>query len=89
MTDATKLIYETKCLGSHIKVFSNRIVFNMFGTNEKSILIGQIASIELPLWGIWQITIETTGGQKHTITTRKKKEVRDAIYKAQTSLFPI
>jgi len=36
--------------------------------------------------GRWQITLETTGGQKYSLPTNNKKEVQQAIYDAQTRL---
>ncbi len=78
-----KPIFESNFLGTSIKVFPKYVEFNILGTGSKSILINQIASISLPMWGVMKITIETTGGQKYTIPTHKKKEVRDAIYQAQ------
>jgi len=80
-----KPIFESNYLGTSIKVLPTCVEFNILGSGAKSILVNQIASISLPMWGVMKITIETTGGQKYTIPTHKKKEVRDAIYKAQES----
>ena len=52
----------------------------------QSIPISQIASIQLGMMGVWQIILETTGGMKFKIPTHKKKEVKEAIYKAQEAL---
>jgi hypothetical protein len=38
------------------------------------------------MMGMWNITLETTGGKKYSIPTNKKKEVQKAIYDAQASL---
>ncbi|HEX7017423.1 MAG TPA: SHOCT domain-containing protein [Patescibacteria group bacterium] len=79
------LLYETSYMGSNIKVFPNKLVFKMMGI-EQSIPIGQIASVELGMPMLWQIVVETTGGKKYKIPTRKKKEVQQAIYDAQASV---
>jgi hypothetical protein len=78
-----KPIFESNYLGTSVKVFSTHVEFNILGSGEKSILLNQIASISMPMWGVMKITIETTGGQKFTIPTHKKKEIREAIYKAK------
>lgn len=80
-----KPIYETNYLGYWIKVFPNRIVFKLL-IGENSIPINDIASIQLGMMGLWQITIETTGGKKYKIPCHKKKEVQNAIYQAQEML---
>ena len=36
--------------------------------------------------GLMKITIETTGGKKYDIPCHKKKEVKEAIYNAQSSI---
>lgn len=78
-----ELLYETSYLGSSIRVFKNRVDFKIIA-GRNSIPIDQIAGIETGMLGLWQITIETTGGKKYKIPTTKKKEVRDAIFKAQS-----
>ncbi len=77
-------LYETSYMGSNVKVFPNRLVFRMMGI-EQSIPIGQIASVELGMPMLWQVVVETTGGKKYKIPTRKKKEVQQAIYDAQAN----
>ena len=39
--------------------------------------------MQIGMMGLWQIILETTGGQKYKIPCNKKKEVKEAIYKAQ------
>lgn len=75
-------IYETNYLGYWIKVFPNRVIFKLL-VGENSIPINDIASIQLGMMGLWQITLETTGGKKYKIPCHKKKEVQNAIYQAQ------
>ena len=76
------LIYETSYVGTWIKVYPSRVVFKILA-GEKSIPINNIASVQIGVMGLWQITLETTGGQKYKISCKKKKEVKEAIYKAQ------
>jgi hypothetical protein len=78
-----KPLYETSYVGFWIKVYSNRVEFKA-GVGSQSIPINQIASVQLPMMGIWKITLETTGGKKYAIPTSKKKEVQQAIYDAQS-----
>jgi hypothetical protein len=77
-----KPLYETSYVGFWIKVYPNRVNFKA-GVGSQSIPINQIASVQLPMMGIWKITLETTGGKKYAIPTSKKKEVQKAIYDAQ------
>lgn len=77
-----KPLYETSYVGFWIKVYPNRVAFKA-GVGSQSIPINQIASVQLPMMGIWKITLETTGGKKYAIPTSKKKEVQKAIYDAQ------
>lgn len=78
-----KPLYETSYVGFWIKVYPNRVDFKA-GVGSQSIPINQIASVQLPMMGIWKITLETTGGIKYAIPTSKKKEVQKAIYDAQS-----
>ena len=82
--DSPGLIYQTIYLGFWIKIFNDRIEFKN-SVGSKNIPIDQIASVNLPMIGTWQVTIETTGGEKYKIPTRKKKEVKEAIYKAKNA----
>jgi hypothetical protein len=84
MNKQNNLIYETNYFGSWVKVYQNRLEFNQLGRGSRSIPINQIASINLPVFGVMKIDIETTGGQKYSVPTLKKKEVREAILKAQS-----
>lgn len=77
-------IYSTSYLGFWIKVFSNRVEFKS-GAGTQNIPINQIASIQLGMMGHMQVTLETSGGKKYTIPCLKKKEIKEAIYKAQES----
>ncbi len=78
-------IYQTSYMGFWIKVYPNRVDFKS-GVGSQSIPINQVASVQLAMMGIMQITLETTGGQKYSIPTTKKKEVQQAIYDAQARL---
>ncbi len=79
-----KPLYETSYAGFWIKIFPNRVEFKA-GVGSQSIPINQIASVQLPMMGIWKITLETTGGKKYAVPTSKKKEVQKAIYDAQAN----
>lgn len=81
----TNLIFETSRLGFKAKVYKDKIVFKPLFTGEQSILIGQIASIELGSFGMHNIFIETTGGKKYEIVvnSRDQNKFQDAIYQAQ------
>ncbi|MCL6591936.1 MAG: SHOCT domain-containing protein [Firmicutes bacterium] len=74
--------FETNYMGFWIKVFPTRVEFKA-GAGSQNIPINQVASIQIGMMGLMQIIIESTGGQKYTIPTSKKKEVKDAIYAAQ------
>lgn len=79
-----KLLFESKILGSYLRVYSNRVEFNSpYG--KYSILLDKIASVNLPFLGGRSICIETTGGEKHTIVTKDKKSAISAIAQAQTN----
>lgn len=78
-------IYQTSYMGFWIKIYPNRVEFKS-GTGTQSIPLNQIASVQLGRMGIWQITLESTGGKRFSIPTSKKKEVQQAIYDAQTRL---
>ena len=79
-------IYQTNYLGFWIKVFRNRVEFKA-GAGTQNIPISQIASIQLGMLGYMQIIMETAGGKKYPIPCMKKKEVKEAIYKAQEFAF--
>lgn len=76
-------LYATSYMGFFIRIYPNRIEFKA-GVGSQSVPLGQIASVQVgpPLFA--QIVIETTGGQKYTIPTKHKKEVKQAIYDAQS-----
>jgi hypothetical protein len=78
-------LFKNSYLGFWVKVYNNRVEFKS-GVGSKSIPINEIASIQVPMMGMWNITLETTGGKKYSIPTNKKKEVQKAIYDAQASL---
>jgi hypothetical protein len=78
-------LYQTSYMGFWIKIYPNRIDFKA-GAGSQSIPLNQIASVQLGSMGIWQITLESTGGKKYAIPTSKKKEVQEEIYKAQALL---
>ena len=84
-TNGDKPIFETHYLGFWIKVYPTRVEFKS-GAGTQNIPINQVASIQLGMMGFMQIIIETSGGKKYKIPTNKKKEVKDAIYKAQEAI---
>jgi hypothetical protein len=84
--DNLKPIYETNYLGYWIKVYPNRVEFRSGIPGTQSIPINQIASVQLGFMGLMQITLESAGGKKYNIPCFKKKEARDAIYRAQEAL---
>lgn len=55
----------------------------------QNVPINQVASIQLGMMGYMQIIIETSGGIKYKIPTNKKKEVKEAIYKAQEAIMNV
>ena len=65
-------IYQTSYMGFWIKVYPNRVDFKS-GVGSQSIPINQIASVQIAMMGIFQVTLETSGGMKYAIPTRKKK----------------
>src|SRR6266498_4661553 len=77
--------YKANYMGFWINIYPNRVEFKS-GVGSQSIPINQIASVQLAMMGIMQITLETTGGQKYSIPTNKKKEVQQAIYDVQSRL---
>jgi hypothetical protein len=81
------LLYETSILGMAVKVFSDRIEYKAgIGSGVEVIPISQIVSIKLGSWIVNRMTIETSGGREYVIVTSKKKEVADAICRAQDAL---
>jgi hypothetical protein len=77
-------IFKTNYLGSNIKVYRDRVEYSQgIGVGGISIPISQVASVELGFLGFMCVYVETTGGKKYMMATFKKKEVRDAIHKAQ------
>ncbi len=75
-------IYQTSYMGFWIKVYPNRVDCKS-GLGSQSIPINQIASVQIARMGVFQVTLETSGGKKYSIPTNKKKEVQQAIYDAQ------
>lgn len=80
-------IYETNYMGSKVLVFNDKLVWR-FMLKEQTIPISQIASVNLELPMYAGVTVETTGGKKYKIPVNafggKKKELQEAIYKAQS-----
>lgn len=76
-------LYATSYMGFYIRIYPNRIEFKV-GIGGQSIPLGQIASVQVGPVLFSQIVLETTGGQKYTIPTKRKKEVKQAIYDAQS-----
>jgi len=76
-------IFESSYLGFKTSVYKNRVEFKSLGIETKIIPIDKIASITLPMWGVMKITLVAVSGERIDIPTRKKKELRDAVYKAQ------
>ena len=74
--------YSSNYMGFWIRIYPNRIEFKA-GIGSQSIPLAQIASVQLAMPLVMQITLETTGGQKYKIPTNHKKEVQQAIYDAQ------
>lgn len=85
MSNSETPLFKTRYAGISVKVFSNRVEFEILKSGVKSIPINQIASVELGMFGMYQIAIETTGGKKYKIATSKKKQLQQAIYQAQNN----
>lgn len=75
-------IFQTSCGGFKITVFEDRISERSLFGSEISIPIKQIASVELGLSLLQQVTIETVGGKQHKLVIRlgDKEKFRDVIY---------
>ena len=78
-------LFKTSYMGFWINIYPNRVEFKS-GVGSKSIPINEIASIQLSMFGVGKITLETAGGTKYSIPTHKKKAVQQAIYDAQAQL---
>ena len=76
------LLFESKYIGSWVKVYTNKLEFGILGSRNV-IPINQIASTQRDAFMFMQIIIETTGGKKYTIPCWKSKEIQEAILKAQ------
>ncbi len=73
-------LFETSSLGFWCKVYANRVEFRAtYGT--KSVSLSQIAGVEAGM----SFELTTTGGERYTIPTNKKKELQQAIMQAQAS----
>lgn len=76
-------IFKTSLLGTSVSVFPDRIVYRqMWGlSGDQIILAKQIASVEMGMLGIQQLTLETSGGKKYKLLVRlkDKKALREAI----------
>ncbi len=73
-------LFETSFLGFWCKVYANRVEFKAtYGT--KSVSLSQIAGIEAGM----SFELTTTGGERYTIPTNKKKELQQAIMQAQAN----
>ncbi len=77
-------LYQTNYLGFYIKVFSDRVDFRS-GKGVQSVLMSQLAGVQIATMGIWQITIQTKDGQTYPVPTMKKKEAQQAILQAYAS----
>lgn len=75
--------YASSYMGFYIRIYPNRIEFKA-GLGEQSIPLAQVASVQVARMFVYQITLETTGGQKYGIPVKNKKEVQQAIYQAQS-----
>lgn len=82
------LIYETKLLGSSVRVFTDHIEHKAgLGSGIQMIPISQIAGLKVGNWLANHLMIETTGGRKYTIVTNKKENIAEAIRQAQRELW--
>lgn len=77
-------IMETSCLGFRVTLYPTRLVYNKAGVEERTILLKSIASVNLAMVFVQEMTIETTGGERVKLVVRNKdkKKLRDAIYEA-------
>lgn len=77
------VLYETSnAIGISVKVFPDRVEYRVLGQVEV-IPISQIASIRPASIFLNKVTIETSGGREYVLATGKKKEVVEAISRAQ------
>lgn len=74
-------LFKTSFLGLSVKVFPDRVVYSRWGVGDQIILAKQIASVEMSVVGVMELTIETTGGKKYPIVVYldHKQALRDAI----------
>lgn len=80
------VLYSAKLPGHVIKVFADRVEYKHgLGGAIDTIPIDQIASVR-PAVLASALTIETTGGFRREMVTLKKKELADAIARAQAAL---
>ncbi len=78
-------LYQTTYLGFYIRVFPDRVEFK-HSSGPQSVPINQIASVQVGMPLLMQITLETVSGATYAIPTTKKKEVQQAISQAQANL---
>lgn len=78
------VIFETSYIGFYVRVYPDRVDFKA-KAGKQSIGLNQIASIETGMVGMWQIVIETSGGQKYKVPCRQKEETKKAIFSAKTA----
>lgn len=62
-------IFETSCLGFKASLFKDRLVYKPF-LGSQIIPISKIASVEVGMPGLQQITVESTGGKSHKLVVR-------------------
>ena len=67
------IIFETKCAGFKVTVYSNRVAYKFFFGSETSIPIKQIASVEVGMPLLQQVKIETTGGKIYKLVVKVVK----------------
>lgn len=77
-------IFETNVAGFKAKVYPDRVTYKFIFFNELIIPIKQIASVEVAMPGVQQVTVETTGGKRYkmVIRLRDKESFRNAILKS-------
>jgi hypothetical protein len=84
-SEGSEPLYATSSFGLSVRVFSDRVEYKK-PLGLDIIPVSQIASVGVGSFLLNRLVIETTGGRKYVIATSRKKEVAEAIYRAQASL---
>lgn len=73
--------YQCSCFGFSVRVFPGRLAFKKLLGEEVSIPASKIASVKTGIFGLQQIIVETSGGEKIKMPVKlsDKKKLVEAI----------